>query len=369
MRTLAETSAVNAIAFDPAILDKVRQSYASDPFFGSVIANPANYASIYEFDNGLLFFENRLCIPRERTTREYLLSLHHDGQNHFGYEKTYEMITRDYFWPGLDKDVKTYIKSCESCARNKTSTEALRGLLHSMPIPGGRFIEIAIDLVSPIPKCKGYDTILSVTDRFTGYVRLVAVHSTDTAQQIAETFYLNWCRTFGLPEAITSDRDKLFTSHFWTELLRKRRIQRRMSTAAHPETDGSSERSNKTLIESLRHYVNAWQTNWVDHLIGVVMCMNNSKNASTGKSPTELLFGSPVRLVPSARPSYNILPAVSEFLERINLSSAIAKDNLAVAKTTQTTYANRERLPSPNTRSATASPRHQESPAPDQAER
>src|SRR5579859_2591566 len=120
-----------------------------------------------------------------------------------------------------------------------------------------------------------------------------------------------------------------------------------MSTAAHPETDRSSERSNKTLIESLRHYVNARQTDWGDHLIGVEMCMNNSKNASTGKTPTELLFSSPVRLVPSARPSSNIVPAVSEFPDRINLSSAIAKDNLAVAKTTKTTYANKERLPEP----------------------
>src|SRR5579859_3643435 len=131
-----------------------------------------------------------------------------------------------------------------------------------MPIPGGRFIEIAMDFVGPIPKCKGYDTILSVTDRFTGYIRLVAIHSTDTTQQIAETFYLNWCRMFGLSEAITSDCDKLFTSHFRTELLRKLRIQWCMSTAAHLDTNGSLERSNKTLIKSLRHYVNALQMDW-----------------------------------------------------------------------------------------------------------
>jgi hypothetical protein len=61
----AETSAVNTIAFEPAILDKVRQSYTFDTFFSSIIANPANYASIYEFDNGLLFFENRLCVHQE----------------------------------------------------------------------------------------------------------------------------------------------------------------------------------------------------------------------------------------------------------------------------------------------------------------
>ena len=59
----AESAAVNTIAFDPAILHKLRSSYDSDTFFGPVIANPANYASIYEFDNSLLFFENRLCVP------------------------------------------------------------------------------------------------------------------------------------------------------------------------------------------------------------------------------------------------------------------------------------------------------------------
>jgi hypothetical protein len=117
--------------------------------------------------------------------------------------------------------------------------------------------------------------------------------------------------------------------------------------ATHPETDGSSERLNKTLIESLRYYVNGWQTDWADHPIGVEMCMNNSKNVLTGKSPIELLFSSPIRLVPPTCPSSNIIPAISEFLERINLSSAIAKDNLTVVKTTQTTYAKQERLLEP----------------------
>src|SRR5579859_1039719 len=86
--------------------------------------------------------------------------------------------------------------------------------LVTLPIPGGCFMEVTMDFVGPIPKCKGYDTILSITNRFIGYVRLIAVHSTDTAQQIAKTFYLNWCHTFGLPEAITSGHDKLFMSHF-----------------------------------------------------------------------------------------------------------------------------------------------------------
>ena len=56
------------------------------------------------------------------------------------------------------------------------------------------------------------------------------------------------CRNAGVNEAIVSDHDKLFTSHFWKELHRLLDIRIKMSTTAHLETDGALERSNKTAI-------------------------------------------------------------------------------------------------------------------------
>src|SRR5262245_25476247 len=88
-------------------------------------------------------------------------------------------------------------------------------------------------------------------------------------------------------------------SHFWKHLMKKLDIHLRMSTAYHPETDGSSERSNKTAIESLQQYVNVRQTDWANHLIHIEMAMNNSTNATTTKTPTELLYGVPIRLIPA----------------------------------------------------------------------
>jgi hypothetical protein len=129
-----------------------------------------------------------------------------------------------------------------------------------MPIPSNRFSEMALDFVGPVPKSNGFDMILGMTDRLTNYVKLEPVHSTATAQDIADVVYHSWYRQFGMPEAMTSDRDKLFTSKFWKELFKKTKVQLRMSTAYHPETDGSSERANKTLIEALRHYVNIRQS-------------------------------------------------------------------------------------------------------------
>jgi hypothetical protein len=101
---------------------------------------------------------------------------------------------------------------------------------------------------------------LVMTDRLTDYVKIEPLKSSATARDVADLFYRTWYRQFGLPSVITSDRDKLFTSGFWKELFKKIDVHLRMSTSFHPETDGSSEKSNKTAIESLRHYVNVRQT-------------------------------------------------------------------------------------------------------------
>src|SRR5947207_1139672 len=140
--------------------------------------------------------------------------------------------------------------------------------------------------------------LLIMTDHLIDYVKIEPTHTTATARDIADIVYRSWYRQFGLPSAITCDHDKLFTSKFWTELFKKIDIQLRMSTFYHPETDGSSECSNKTAIKSLRHYVNVRQTDWADHLIHVEMVMNNSVNATTSKTPTELLYGTHIHLFP-----------------------------------------------------------------------
>jgi len=168
-----------------------------------------------------------------------------------------------------------------------------------------------------------------------------------TAPKIANLFHRTWYRQFGLPSAITSDRDKLFMSHFWKQLMKKLKIHLRISTAYHSETDGSSERSNETAIESLRQYINARQTDWADHLVHVESTMNNSVNATTTKTPTELLYGTSLRLIPASIDPTSEIPAITAFLDRIQDSIATAKDQHVVAKTRQTTHANKHRRAEP----------------------
>src|SRR5204862_3521362 len=100
-----------------------------------------------------------------------------------------------------------------------SSTQAPARFLHPMPIPKARFDEMALDFVGTLIPSKGFDTILVMTDRLTDYVKFEPTHSTATAADIADLVYRSWYRQFGLPKAMTSDRDKLFTSGFWKDCI------------------------------------------------------------------------------------------------------------------------------------------------------
>jgi hypothetical protein len=76
------------VEFDKDILDSVKAHYENDKLFGQVIQNPERYP-LYEINDGLIFFEGRLAIPsNDRISRNSLLTVYHDSQNHFGIAKT-----------------------------------------------------------------------------------------------------------------------------------------------------------------------------------------------------------------------------------------------------------------------------------------
>lgn len=95
---------------------------------------------------------------------------------------------------------------------------------------------------SSAPTCAPkYDSILVVTDRMTKMAHYIPCNKTTNAPTLADLFvrYV-WCH-HGLPDSIISDRGTQFTSKFWTALCKRLRIDRRLSTAFHPQTDGQTE--------------------------------------------------------------------------------------------------------------------------------
>ena len=97
----------------------------------------------------------------------------------------------------------------------------------------------------------------------------------------------------------------------------------------HSQTDGSIEHANRTIIESLRQYVNWRHTDWALYLTHVESVFNNSISASTNLASNELLYGTTVCLFPTIKtPIESPIPSyLSQIFERINDAIAIAKDN------------------------------------------
>ncbi|SGY16095.1 BQ5605_C012g06756 [Microbotryum silenes-dioicae] len=229
-----------------------------------------------------------------------------------------------------------------------TTTGAL-GVSHALAVPDGLMQEVALDFVGPLPKSQGFDMLLTITDRLSGYTRLIPSLAADTAKDIAERFHVGWHRFFGPPTRIVSDRDKLFTSHFWRAYHNLMGTRLAMSTSFHPETDGRSERTNKTAIQALRAVVNKQQNNWVRHLVNIEFAINASVNASTNKSSFEVVLGRSPSLLPTSlnRPDLPDVPAAKDLIAERKAVLAEVRDALAAAKVRQAEQVNRHRRPEP----------------------
>ena len=184
------------------------------------------------------------------------------------------------------------------------------GPLHPLPVPDERCQSIAIDFIGLLPKDGNYDSIVTITDHLGTDVQIIPTTVNRTAEGLAELFFDKWFCKNGLPLDIISDRDKLFMSQFWKALHKLMGIELKMSTAYHPETDGSSEWTNKTVIQAIRFYVEHNQEGWVRALPQVQFNIMNTVNKSTGFSPFQLRFGRQPRLLPPLvhQPGYQAQP-------------------------------------------------------------
>lgn len=280
--------------------------------------------------------------------RESIFRLAHDSLGHFGATKSYEALRDSFYWPNMRRDLEqAYIPGCVECQRNKAPTSKPAGPLHSLPVPDGRLEDIALDFVGPLPEDDGFDYLLTITDRLGADIRLIPCRKDVTAERVAALFFDHWYCENGLPRTITSDHDKLFISRFWSALHELTGVKLRLSSSFHPETNGSSERTNKTVIQCLRFYVDRHQKGWVKALPSVRFSIMNTINASTGFSPFMLRLGLSPRVIPPLvdAPPHNVPTSAVDIITRLNHITAEAKDNLLTAKISQTIQANTHHRP------------------------
>ena len=271
----------------------------------------------------------------DRNRQLTILKQRHENltSGHFGVMRTMEAITRDFYWPTLAKDVKEYVESCITCQKSKPLRRKPFGKIMPLPVSIGPWRSISMDFIVKLPVSNGFDSILVVVDRFSKMSHLIPCKETIDAPGTAKLILNHVVKLHGLPDEVISDRGPQFTSKFWREVCSRLGIERKLSTPAHPQTDGQTERMNQTLEQYLRSYINYEQDNWEELLPFAEMAMNNAVSASTRRSPYEANYGFKPRFdfLSETKNDSNV-PAADEFLENLKKIWNEVSKNLSLTR-------------------------------------
>ena len=127
----------------------------------------------------------------------------------------WKQVKERYWWKGMGRDVKSYVRNCPACQVMKSDHRKKAGLLQPIPIPTRKWEQMTTYLVIDLPPLDGYTVVVVFVDRLTKMVHFCPCAKEITANQYAQLFVDNIFRLHGMPSVILSNRDPRFTSHFW----------------------------------------------------------------------------------------------------------------------------------------------------------
>jgi hypothetical protein len=324
------------------LLPALSSAYWQDASF----MDPASRAEL-ECKQGVWYKGSKVVVPADEGIRRTIMEELHDCPlaAHRGISKTTERVRRYFHWPTLIEDVQEYVRSCPACQRNKPSNQQPAGLLQPIPVPTQRWQQVTMDLITQLPASQqGNDSILVVVDRLSKFARFIPCKTTSTAADIAQLFLQHVVCNHGLPATIISDRDQRWSGTFWRALTNQLGTRLALSTSYHPQTDGQTERTNRTLEEMLRAYVNEQQDNWESLLPLMQFAYNDSESDTTGHTPFFLLHGEhPRSPLAAVLPPDDTVPAAEEFVAGIKTALDAARASINSAQERQKRYADQKR--------------------------
>ena len=264
--------------------------YPTDSFFGPIFeATSEGRSSEYTVQDGFLFRGTQLCIPDCSLHLQLITELHQEG--HVGRDRTLLLVASSYFWPALRRDIERFFERCVICQQSKGHAPNAR-LYMLLPVPTQPWTDISINFIVGLPCTqRGFDSIFVVVDRFSKMTHFIPCKKTTDALQVASLFFREIYRLHGLPMSIVSDRDFCFLRHFWLSLWRQLGTFLDMSSAYHPQSDGQTEVTNRSLGNLLRCLVGDAIKAWDSKLPQEEFAHNHSLKRILGFCPFEVVYG------------------------------------------------------------------------------
>jgi len=226
-------------------------------------------------------------------TDEELIQVCHDGRasEHLEVKRTENLIQRRRNISDLKDWITEYIVRCNSCHRNKIQRDKRYDRVTWLNTLNAPWKSVTMNFITKLLTLKNlawgvkFNSILTIVDRLTKYTMFISFKKTTTASVLMYIILQELINNHELSKEFITDRDKLFTSKFWETLTAELRINHKMLTAYHSQTDRQSKQMNQTVEMYLRHYVNRNQNNWVQLLLTAQFVYNNTQNEITEETP------------------------------------------------------------------------------------
>lgn len=263
---------------------------------------------------GLVVRGDRLVIPQALRSR--MLKLGHEG--HPGQTVMTRRLRYVCWWPKMDAEIKEMVKNCHGCltVSQPDSAEPMK----RRELPKIPWSAIAIDFMGPLPS---QEYLLVVVDYFSRYKEVKIMRSItakDTIQRLEEIFV-----RLGFPQTITLDNGRQFVSKDFEDYCQSRGIRLIFSTPYWPSENGEVERQNRSLLKRLK-ISQSMKGDWKKDLQSYLMMYYTTPHSTTGKTPTELMFGRTIRTkLPRLTDAAESRP-VSDFVDRDKMKKFNGKE-------------------------------------------
>jgi RNase H-like domain found in reverse transcriptase/Integrase zinc binding domain len=295
-------------------------------------------------DQKTIFYKGKQYIPKDQELRRDILKLFHDHKmaGHPGELETYNSVKQHYWWPGLRVFVKNYIKGCSICQQFKIDQNPSHPSF--VPVEGAistrSFTHCSMNLIMDLPPVKGNDSILVVVDQ--GLSKRVILCSTTkmvTMDGIGNLLHKNLYKQFGLLDKMISDRGPQFAAKAFRAMLSRPRVNSALSTAYHPQMDGTMEWVNQEIEAYLAIYCHSHPETWKKSLATLEFTHNNQRHVDRPKTSFKIIQGESPKALPLTYENTKF-PSIND---KVKQMMADRDEALAAHKLAQTRMAERRR--------------------------